>query len=224
MHIVIRRLIMVSLIAASNQAGAVLMSVDWQSQGDNLVTRDTDTGLEWLDLTLTVGNSLAETEAESFFDAAESQGRFRWATNSEIVALMNVITWISHPTSANEVGVHHPSAQQMQETAAWTSMIGRTYQSSSEYFSRGISRSVEPTSGDYGMGFVYWFDIGGGNNIVSQNPLRDCCSVANEDRPTTGAWLVRSSQVPEPTTLALFGLGMAGLGFGRRKVKAKAKL
>jgi hypothetical protein len=36
----------------------------------------------------------------------------------------------------------------------------------------------------------------------------------------TGGVLVTPSQIPEPTTLALFGLGLAGLGFTRRRMKA----
>jgi hypothetical protein len=35
-----------------------------------------------------------------------------------------------------------------------------------------------------------------------------------------GSHYIRISQVPEPTTLALFGLGLAGLGFTRRRMKA----
>ncbi len=38
-----------------------------------------------------------------------------------------------------------------------------------------------------------------------------------------GTFEITSRQVPEPHTLALMGLGLAGLGFGRRKVKAKLK-
>ena len=38
--------------------------------------------------------------------------------------------------------------------------------------------------------------------------------------PGLGSFLVRAS-VPEPTSITLLGLGLAGLGFSRRKIKAK---
>ena len=34
-----------------------------------------------------------------------------------------------------------------------------------------------------------------------------------------GAWLVRTAEVPEPGALAVFGLGLAGLGFARKRAR-----
>ncbi len=38
-------------------ANAGLISIDWKTAGDNLITYDTNTGLNWLDLTETVGDT-----------------------------------------------------------------------------------------------------------------------------------------------------------------------
>ena len=38
-------------------ANATIISTDWRITGDNLITQDTDSGLEWLDLTVTDGLS-----------------------------------------------------------------------------------------------------------------------------------------------------------------------
>lgn len=44
------------MIALPLTANAALVSLDWQTDGDNLITRD-DYGLEWLDLTVTANRS-----------------------------------------------------------------------------------------------------------------------------------------------------------------------
>lgn len=44
-------------------AHAALQSIHWKTDGDNLVTLDTVTGIEWLDLTVTRGKSIDEVSA-----------------------------------------------------------------------------------------------------------------------------------------------------------------
>lgn len=65
---------LVLFVASSTQASQItdLSERDWLNANDGLLTYDASTGLEWLDLTLTAGNSILETEVESFF------GEFRW--------------------------------------------------------------------------------------------------------------------------------------------------
>jgi len=56
--------LVVSLLLAlpSASANALLLEVDLGAPGDARVTRDTETGLDWLDLELTVGRSVDEIE------------------------------------------------------------------------------------------------------------------------------------------------------------------
>lgn len=53
-----------STLVFSTSANAAIISVDWQSAGDNLITQDTASGLEWLDLTVTAGMSYNEVSAQ----------------------------------------------------------------------------------------------------------------------------------------------------------------
>ena len=40
------------IAVVSLNANAVIMNADWKTPGDNLITQDTGSGLEWLDLTV----------------------------------------------------------------------------------------------------------------------------------------------------------------------------
>ena len=51
------------LAIVSFNSNAALTSVDWQTPGDNLITRDTSNGFDWLDLTVTIGRTYPEVIA-----------------------------------------------------------------------------------------------------------------------------------------------------------------
>ena len=60
------------------------------------------------------------------------------------------------------------------------------------------------------MSFTLDFALASGSGPLDQSVLLDF-----PDHPTGGAWAV--SKIPEPATLSLLGLGMIGLGYGRRR-------
>ncbi len=74
-----------SLLVTSLNTSAAVITTDWQSAGDNLITQDTESGLEWLDLTETANMSYNFINGE--LGAGNMFSGFRYATNSEVVTL-----------------------------------------------------------------------------------------------------------------------------------------
>lgn len=70
------------MVAPGPVHAVTLLSADLNAAGDGLLTRDTATSLEWLDLTATVGQSRADVLAGSYV----AHG-FRYATKDEVIRL-----------------------------------------------------------------------------------------------------------------------------------------
>lgn len=70
------------LTVVSFSANAAIVSVDWQAAGDDLITRDTVSGIEWLDLTVTSNRSY--NDISSKLGSGQEFDGWRYATLSEI--------------------------------------------------------------------------------------------------------------------------------------------
>jgi len=189
------------LVSGFTYAGLItdLSEKDWAASNDGLITYDASTGLEWLDLSVTRGNSILQTEGESFF------GDFRWATTTELDALFDIVfdgSGYRSSTNATLIG----NAEYF--VALFSAYTGQN-------FSQGVSRGAVSGVNSYGLGYVsYNFNS---TNMGVQDTLSNCCWSETDSGPNIGSWLVRSTDVPEPSTLAIFALGMIGLASRRFK-------
>lgn len=64
---------------------AAIISVDWRDTGDNLITRDTVSDLDWLDLTET--NNMSYNTVVTQLGMGKQFDGFRYATAAEVVTL-----------------------------------------------------------------------------------------------------------------------------------------
>jgi len=93
MKVIIRALVLLAGITSLSSAHATLIKSDLGAIGDGLLTVDTATGLEWLDVTATLGLSFNQAIASDF---ATSQG-FKHATASEILSLFDAAALTNSP-------------------------------------------------------------------------------------------------------------------------------
>ncbi len=227
-------------MSAVSQATVIgdLYSHDWINVGDGLLTHDRSTGLDWLDLTVTEGNSILDTESEAFF------GEFRWATLNEIVGLMgtvlypNAINNIQRPRQLNIQRNNQPEnfIFSDNDTTVGNALIDLIGMTIFNVFDPGLDTelTVRKAAGNSRMAWRARGegDVGYGTGLIVTKTLKtnhafdkmdiqlpnlNCCISESLRIGGFGSWLVKdhpvqeSLSLAEPASLALFGIGLAGL-------------
>ena len=231
---VFKTIISVCLTLFSFNTIAAIISVDWKTPGDNLVTRDTDSGLEWLDLTVTVGRSANDIRSQ-ILAGGEFDG-WRFANAFHVEGFFNAFGGFSiDPTT----GVSAYNGWSTINNGLFTNiapMWGDLYcYQNSCAAGEGESRFLIEEGGlviDNGNGTFYTtgWNVAGviGDmsddgkqfiqdlvDIEEQNPWPDY----DETNPIVGSALIRNiSPVPLPAAIWLFSSGLLGLiGIARKK-------
>jgi hypothetical protein len=132
-----------ALLLSITSAQAALVATDWQTVGDAAATLDTETGIEWLDLTQTSNASINEIEGllGSTFNG------WRLPSRAEVTGLM-VNTFASASANMATAGNWlYNNAQTDNEVDTFRTFFGNVKTSSGADFSRGLYKSSPSGSG-----------------------------------------------------------------------------
>ena len=194
---------------------AAVISVDWQSVNDGLITRDTSSGLDWLDLTLTNEASYRDTLTQ--LQAGEQFYGWRYATNAEVIALWSNFG-VDLSSAATGIAYGFDSTV---DNASY--MLGNTL---CEYNCNLFPFGTLGLTGDA------YDDAPNSRSLIGAYAFKPAYSTAYltdgnyymsdfDSAAHTGSYLVQTSPIPVPAALWLFGSGLIGMaGIARRKKPA----
>ena len=176
-------LIAVAILGA-HRAQAELLEVDLNTPGDALVTRDTDTGLDWLDLTESTNLSFDQVEAD--VGGFISDG-WRHATGAEVCTLFASVGAEPSPCPGGFVGGLPCCA-----LFGLVDLIGFIW-ITNQFSSFGLYDDGDPSQPG-GVGFAEAVFIFG----TGWTEVRDDQRASDLASPTEGNFLVRPSPVAMP--------------------------
>lgn len=220
-----RKLMLALALLASSQTHAALVSAD-SVYGTGSVTQDTATGLEWLDLTQTTNQSYNQIIGGA--NGYLTNG-FTVATLSQVELLLTHAGWDGVDASATSGSAANLAAVQL-----LISLLGQTGISGTPGeldFTEGfalanantLARQFNTVSQNGAAGRVACTTSG--FNTFTNTDISGCHATFSQSYGFAGVYLVRrtTTQVPEPGTLAMLGLGLACVGLMRTGARRRFK-
>lgn len=203
----------VMVVGMTGAANATLIEADLDAVGDGLLTQDTDTGFEWLDLTETAGHSIRSVVVDDALGFI-SQG-FHLADQLEVDTLFQ------HAGLSNATQEGMP----VEAVRNYIALLGNMdFSDTVREVNQGfwLHGSLDE-AGPIARTEVHWCPGGACGRIRSSTLLLRGGNTVDFQGVDIGTFLVRgmpSNPVPEPSTMLLFGTGVLGLiGYARRRKK-----
>ena len=203
----------------SGNVHATLISLDDSLFGAGSFTRDTATGLEWLDLSLTSNLSMNTILANS--GVGGTYYGLRYATGNEVMTLFNDAGIVP------AVGYSHTKAGWDAISILKDLMFVTPMQSAMVFGITGTANQSGSNPSDHYVSAYIWLHNSEGTVYNAYTNI-DMNSFSDElywikstsSSPYLGSFLVREQQpvpTPEPATFLLFVSGLGGLIIWRRK-------
>lgn len=187
---------------------------------------DTDSGLDWLDVTATTNVSYdvisqrlgAGDEFDGYRFATEAE--FRALTQFPFPATFNEVTEVANHSIVDDLVTLLGSTIDVASLASFGQTVDdRNGHPEGEYFDATYGFLLASPSGAHTLAVLSDDD----RDVAFPDSVQLWTSMldATESAADVGSYLVRAStppnDVPEPSTLVLLGLGIAGLGFVRKQ-------